>query len=206
MIFDSQGLVKDNKSDDWADSARLAGLMALLEHPKAPDCELYFVNGLPVRHPTESTYPENEPRCMSRDQLVCLAAGLWAEGSIAGARHIDNILGAFAPNDLDEKKKTWKMPDILEPSVKNHFALCAKREGFWLGYKWLEMSIKFNAKFTPLREPNQLIAVCAVAGPEYMKAYKNSCDWKKAIRLYWAESYRQEPEWAEFMIERIEKL
>lgn len=203
MIFDKLGLVKDNKSDDWADSARLAGLMTLFEHPRAPECAKYFVGGKPVRHPTQDKYPENEPRCMSRDQLVCLVAGLWKECNIGHTKSIDDSLGMWAPNNMDEKTKKWKIPDILMPSVKNHFSLCAKREGFWLGYQWLKLDIWYNGKYTPMREPNQLIAMCVVAGPKYIDLYKESCDWKKAIRIYWAESYRQEPELAEFLISKL---
>jgi len=210
MIFDSMGLVQDNGASDWADSARLAGLMALFDHPNAPDCSKYFVkteNGFfPVRHPTQTKYPENEPRCMSGDQIACLSAGLWKQGYITKARRIYDLCGWWAPNNMNEKTKKWKVPDFIQPNMKNHLALCAHRKGFWFGYKWLEWSIKMNAKFSPFREPNQLIAMCSIAGLEYLKMYKSSCDWKLAIKLYWASSYRKESDWADFMINQMETV
>jgi hypothetical protein len=204
MIFDKYGLVKDNGASDWADSARLAGIMALLGHESAPICGKYFVGGKPVRHPYATQYPENEPRCMSRDQLVCLMAGLYNQQDYFNRWKMAGKW--FAPNNMNEQTKKWKVPDIFTPSVRNHFKLCANKEGSWLGYMWLRLDIWYNAKFTPLREPNQLLAMCVVAGPKYVRLYKASCDWKKAIRLYWAESYRDEKEFAEFLIAKLERF
>jgi len=216
MIIDSFGLPRFGVANDFADSSMLAGMMAIFDHPLAPNLDKYFVSGKPVRHPYEITYPENEPRCMSRDQLILLEAGCLQQES----PHSDYMVGKwFAPNNLDEKTRKWKMPDPLSPSAQNHFYLCGNQSGFWLGYKWLEWDINYNAQHTPLREPNQLIAMCMVAGPKYIRMYKSSCDWKQALRLYWCDDRpnppppaaplyynRGEKEFCEFMIKKLEAI
>lgn len=200
MIFNSLGLPRDNGASDWMDSSRLAGLMALFKHPKAPTIALYFTDKGPVRCPNmgDDGYYHNkleyDPKDFSRDQATCLAAGFWRQEKEGLYREMFNgeLVGWRAPNG-----------DLLSPSVMNHFKLCADRKGSWLGYKFLELDIWYNAKFTPMREPNQLIALCMVAGPKYVRMYKRSCDWKAAIREYWALSYRKEEEFAEFLINEL---
>lgn len=235
MEFDSLGLPKDNGATDWADSARLAGLMAAFDHPMAPPLAHYFIkteSGLkPVRHPTKKVYPENEPRTMSRDQLTCLAAGLYfqnqeyeseeyeSEPRLRGfysslAQLIVDQTGWFAPNDLDDEalrktgEKKWKIPDFISPPVRDHYKRCAnpafkitKLED-WL----LRRDIDFNAR-NPLAEHNQILAMCRVAGNQYVKYYteKNPI-WKTTIYNYWALSYRKEKDFADHMIAFTEKI
>lgn len=215
MIFDELGLPKDNGASDWADSSRLAGLMAVVlpNDPATPDLRSYFIGDKAVRHPTKTVYPENEPRCMSRDQLVCLAAGLKAQNNYDYAQKIVDETGLFAPNDLDEEalrvgKRKWKVPDLLLPHVREHFKICAGRQGSIVGAIFLAVDIFVSSKFLPMHEQNQMQCLVIARGKKWVSFYKK-CNpkWKEATLDYWATgsgAWRNEPVLAAKIIEKIE--
>ena len=194
MIFDELGLPKDSGATDFNDSARLAGIMVLFDHPLSQCINLqYYVDGLLnsnsidgtfkyVRHPKENTYD------FSRDQAVCLMSGFYNTGEhwLADKRYI-----------------TGK--DFLSPSVKGHITRCQSGEGTWFQNIWLKLDILYNAYFDPMSEPNQLICMLEVAGPEYVKMWtKHNKKWREAIREYWS-GWRGESELAEFLIKELEE-
>ena len=81
MYFDSKGLPTDVGASDYMDSARLAGIMAVFGHPQMTKEKilLYMINeSQAVRYPFSDPYnpASNNPNNFTRDQLVCLAAGL----------------------------------------------------------------------------------------------------------------------------------
>lgn len=207
MQIDELGLVKDNGASDWADSSRFAGLLALVDHPNAPDLRKYFVDGKPVRHPTATVYPENEPRVMSRDQLVVLAAGLAKQGFIQETINIANTCQYFAPNDMDEVTRKWKLPDIIAPHISAHFNRCAGRPVSMLSLALLKLDIYISGKFFPLAEQNQLQAVVLTAGKPFVEYYvKCNPQWEQATREYWYTghgAWRNEQEVAEMLIAKI---
>lgn len=214
MIIDEYGLPVDDGAATKADSARLAGMMALVNHPLAPPLEEYFVDDMnPVRHPYATVYPENNPRVMSRDQLVCLAAGLSAQGNIKYAQRILDLCTWFAPNNMDEQTRRWKIPDPISPQVRNHFKMCAIAKGTDFGYQCLILDIILNGKYNPLGEQNQTQAMVLTAekrtAGKWCKFYvRNTPKWKEATRKYWIDDRigycKGEPELCEMIIKTIE--
>lgn len=186
MIFDDLGLPRDNGSTDWQDSARLAGIIALFQYPTNSDLYLTdYINkdGKYIRHPKEYKYN------FSRDQSVPLMAGLW----INGLSYL-----------VDKNCITGK--DILSPSVRGHIRRCQDKKANWFQNLWLKLDIYYNAFFDPLSEPNQLLCMLMVAGPEYVKLWtKLNTKWKQAITDYWC-GWRGESGLAVHMINRIERI
>jgi len=183
MIFDNKGFPRDNGASDWQDSARLAGIMTLFGWPRHVPLEPYLdlMERRYVRHPKERLYD------MSRDQAVCLVAGYWKQGEY---ELVDRSL-------VDGK-------DIFSPSVRGHFRRCQGRSASALQNLWLRLDIMYSAYIKPMDEPNQLICILMVAGPEYVRLWrKHNKKWKEAIRLYWC-GWRGESELAELMISKIE--
>jgi hypothetical protein len=211
MIFDEQGLPRDRGATDCMDSCRLAGMMALIGHPSAPDMTKYLRYDIPeglqgVRHPTE--YPANNYKNFTLDQLKLLAAGLhrqWKNAECAALLRglIDRgYRGQNTEADIPGSLK--KFPDgadIPTPDVVNHLTLCA---GFKTDFRlkiWLVAAILFNAIFTPIREPNQLLAEVDIAGPKWVKFYRiTNIFWKYAVRRYW-NGWRNEPALSEMIID-----
>lgn len=186
MIFDEMGLPRDNGSTDWQDSARLAGIMVLFQYPTNKDLDLSeYVDdtGKYIRHPKEYKYN------FSRDQAVCLMAGLW----IDGATYL-----------VDKNAITGK--DFLSPSVMGHIRRCQNKKANWFQNLWLKLDIYYNAYVDPLSEPNQLLCMLMVAGPEYVKLWtKLNTKWQQAITYYWS-GWRGESGLAVHMINKIEGI
>lgn len=208
-------LPKDIGASDWQDSCRLAGLMAMINHPKAPNMRYYVkhllgVGAVGVRCPIEP--PADNPNNFSRDQLMLLVAGLHAQKKFYLAECLYDAAkarGYRAQNTEHDYPGTTKKfpdgPDILFPSAVNHLKLASQLSGSFLGYVNLTLDILINAAFTPTREPNQLIAMCVVAGPKWVAFYKKvTPKWRTAIREYWS-GWRGEPEIAEMFIQFLEK-
>lgn len=216
MIFDSCGLPRDTGATDFMDSASRAGLMALFDAGFDPSGLCMYLDHEPLigfvgrRHPFE--VPSNNYKNFTRDQLVCLAAGLWKGGGRYVPHLYENAVksGNRAQNtEKDVVGSTKKFPDgadWLSPSVMNHLRLCSGLKPTVLGTAWLIMDIVYHSLFTPLREPNQLICMCVVAGPKYVKLFKKlNSKWKQGITDYWS-GWRGEPLFAQIMIDRLTKI
>lgn len=212
MIIDKYGLPRDNNATDAADSARLAGIMALIGHPLAPSLGDYFVfyqgKIAPVRHPIENKFPENDPRTMSRDQLVCLAAGLWAQKKHNLADEIRKSCRFFAPNTLNEETKTWKIPDPIGFAVRAHFKMCADPNYQLSRFEKNMLRLEITGSvFEPWSEQNQIMCMCIVAGHEFVWYYKQANPfWAESIRHYWIRSHRADPDLATLFIEVFGRL
>jgi len=211
MIFNTSGFPKDNGATDFLDSSRLAGMLVISKNPQAVDCSKYFVDGNPTRCPSEPGIASN-PHTFSRDQLVVLAAGLMLQG------HKDQIASMYkkaekafhlAPNNQnDDGSKKWFGGDFIASHIMGALAKAAGLHPKLsiMQSLLLKFNIWLNNKRTPLNESNQLIAVCVMAGPEYVRQYRdNTPQWKQAILNYWALSYRNEPEIANALIDVISK-
>jgi len=162
MKIDYLGLPQIEGSSDLQDSAMFAGMLTLFGVADIP-VEKYVDNGVYVRHPKEIKYD------FSRDQAICLIAGLWKKG-----------LFSLVNKDFVTGK------DIFSPSVQGHFLRCQGKQASWYHNMWLRADILFHAKCKPLSESNQLICMMMVAGPEYVRLWKRmNKDWNKSISYYW---------------------
>lgn len=214
MIFDSIGLPKTAGETDYMDSARLSGMLALFGHPgmSSAKLSLYIENGICFRYPfvDESNPASNNPANVTRDQILPLVAGFYKRGWIAKtaavlkATEARVILGiARAQNtdaDVIGSRKPWyNGADLMLPSDVGHLRICAGLGATLLQRLWLRAEIIIHNRFTPLREPNQLMCKCKVAGEAYVALFKRNSNWQEAVRLYWS-GWRSEPELAEFFI------
>jgi hypothetical protein len=187
MIFDRFGLPKDAGASDLQDSARAAGLCVLFGlHPEI-DLSLYTNGkGQYWRHPSEFIYS------MSRDQTICLFAGMWKQKLF----HLVN------PNYNTEG-------DLVSPAVRGHFRRCARLDSSWFQDAWLMADVYAHAWFTPTGESNQLISMMMVADPKFLRAWcKLNKHWRTSIQIYWymgEGAWRGERELGEKMIKVIEE-
>jgi hypothetical protein len=181
MDFDGLGLPKDKGATDRQDSARLAGIMTVFEWPQVVSCSKYFDGFKYVRHPEEPGYD------FSRDQSICLMAGL-------SKQQFYYI--------IDKKYVDGK--DIFSPSHMGHIARCKGDKATFAQNSWLWMDIYWSCFVKPMGEPNQLLCMMMMADPKYLNFWcKNNKKWKESIREYWS-GWRGEPELAEHMILKIE--
>lgn len=203
MIFDDQGFPKDNGASDWLDSARLAGLMAIVNHPQTPDLSYYVISGEAVRHPTS---PSNN---VTRDQLMPLVAGLYKQGHKTYAELLylacNRKFGwGRAQNTHDifgEQKPFWRGRDILTPAHMLVMAKACGKKGPKIGYLFVLLDIIWASYIKKHDENNQLISMLFVLGPNWLKLYKLLAgkNYEIAIRNYW-ENWRNEPELAQMLI------
>ena len=187
MIFHGWGYPKVNGADDWADSSHLAGLLAVMDHPDAVPCLRYLVGREYIRHPNEKRYD------FSRDQATMLMCGFISQG------YRDCVKLSY----INGK-------DILPPSVRGIERIAKTGKALWYQKLWLKGEIYWHSWLQPLEEPFQIIAMCRVYGPEYLKLWtsKNKL-WKWSIRRYLSQldgAWRNEPELAEWVIAKVEEL
>lgn len=193
------GYPRDNGATDMMDSSRLAGVLSVFKFPGF-FISYYFIDNKVVRCRVSEVLSDQcaDHKNFSRDQLVPLIAGYYyafpSTGYYANLVY-ENIRFIFCPN--------W---DILSPSQLNHVRVCAGKKPNWFGLKWLELDIWYNAKYSPLAEPNQLLCMLMVAGPKYVQKWKQSNpQWEKAIRTYW-EGFRDEKEVSDHVVGVVSKI
>jgi hypothetical protein len=134
-----------------------------------------------VRHPDEYIYD------FSRDQYICLAAGLSVK----------------FPALVNESFFTGR--DWLSPSVHGHTRRCQGRSAYWFQNIWLNMDILFHALVTHLAEPNQVMVMAYKNEPKYLKLWTDwNKQWKASIILYFC-GWRGEPELTDWIIKKIEE-
>lgn len=213
MIFDSHGLPRDSGATDFADSARLAGIMMVFDHPEMNGLKLaqYIVNGdQGVRYPyvdPTGNLSSNNPKNFTRDQLMCLSAGLAVAGRkdlcllLLKAAEERNCRAQNVEKDVIGSVKTGADgADLLSPSHMNHLRICAGVKPKLLGKLFLVADICWNSVFARMEEPNQLMCMCKTAGSFYVKLLRTlNSKLDAAITHYWA-GWRGEPELAKLMI------
>lgn len=182
MIYDELGLPKDNGASDLQDSARLAGLLTVFNIQNIP-LERYVTETKYVRHPKEIIYN------FSRDQAVCLIAGLSVQGKNEMVKR----------NLIDGK-------DVMSPSVLGHIRRCQGKKALFFQDWWLWVDVLWSCKVTPMGEPNQLLCILMLADKKFLKFWlKNNKSWKESIVEYWS-GWRGEKEFAEHMIKTLEAV
>ncbi len=181
----------DSGSTDGQDSARLAGLMWVFNHPqKIPYMSDYYsfnpVNDdlRYLRHPVEGNKTP-----ISRDQIVPLFAGFFVSGNKIF------INPYYRPHG-----------EITMPSVANHIGICGGMQSKWFGNLWLWLDVFWSCFIAPMDEPNQLICMMKVHPNEAYIIYwvNNNKYWREAIREYWC-GWRDEVDLAELMIKDLEQ-
>ncbi len=185
MIFDNLGLPRDTGATDKQDSARLAGVMAVFKHPLAPNCRDYLVDTGKlhyVRHPEEPRYD------FSRDQAVCLIAGLGAQKKHAYVNK-DYIVGK----------------DFFSPSHTGHIRLCQGLQPFLYQKLWFWLDVLYSVLFSPASEPNQMLCMLMTADRKYLRFWiKHNKLWEYAILDYWS-GWRGEGGLATHIIQTIKE-
>lgn len=212
MLFDSNGLPKMSGVSDNMDSAFTAGILATFDETFNKNICLKYVTspGICVRHLNENV--ANNPNNFSRDQLVPLISGLAALEAddicydILIACQKRGWLAQNTEEDIVGSKKKWPSgADWLSPSARNHLRICAGEAPSLIGKAWLVVDILYASYIDKKHEVNQLLCMCAIAGPVYLKLLKTlKKDLEQNIRDYYC-GWRNEPELAETIINYINK-
>jgi hypothetical protein len=188
---------------DFGDASRSSGIMSTFYSEIDQKCIVshYTKDGF-VRCPKpQKTW--NEPGNFSRDQLMCLASGLYYSGnSRLLLIHWDKqYWTGFCPN--------W---DILAPGAYFHYILCAKVWWmYWfglIGYPWQILDILYSTLIRPHGEQNQIICVAKRSGLLKFWAFCHPF-WKRAVLNYWGlkggdAEWRDQIEIGEYLVREIE--
>lgn len=184
MIFDRLGLPKDNGADDFADSARLAGLLTVFEWHQHTSLKKYIINEVDktvyVRHPNERKFD------FSRDQTIPFIAGLYKQGLwyCVSEKYVDG--------------KDW-----FSPSHKGHFRRCMAEKATWFQDLWLWIDVLWASFVAQMEENNQLLSILMIADVKYLKFYtKYNKLWEANVKSYWC-NWRNEKELAEHIINKV---
>ena len=210
------GFPRDNGATDFGDSSRLAGVMALVNHPDTPDLSLYVIEkdgqSLGVRFPLEDLFNpgSNNPLNFTRDQLLPLMAGLHKQGQQnVNKRLLDGIVsrGWRAQNiERWEPGSEKRHADIFSPSARLAIVKSAGVKPspalFITGYSFLLLDVLWASIMPKKFEINQTIAVAYLLG--LLPIIRLIPDFKEKLTYYWG-GWRNEPELAQQLIELISK-
>lgn len=221
IIRDRFGIVVQHRPDDplyldGGDSARVTGLLSMCGSVRDQFIITNFVKhpGNGVRHPFQDLNNNNNPNNFTRDQLICLMAGL--STSFINSIFAETVVKSYAKrlflgqntHDQENNKKPWyKGRDILHPGYIGFLIQAAQMRSFYfiLPFTWLFILLEllFSVFITPWRESNQTIALLNVSGKWFLKLYtKLHPDWKKPIIDYWS-GWRDQKEIAEIIINYV---
>lgn len=212
MRRDEYGFVcQSSKEDptymDGGDTSRATGILALVGSEKDQKLlPLHVIwSGYFVRHPGQ--IPWNSPQNFSRDQMICLIAGMWRTKQHGFVRKFFferlkywlRCQNTHENNGLQKKEGA----DILwNPSVIWHMILCGRIWWlYWfapLGYLFQVCDILWNCYVTPQGEQNQIFCIVVVSGllPLYLKLHP---DFDASMNKYWSE-WRDQKEIADMII------
>lgn len=172
-IFCEDGFPKDYGASDFADSARLAGMMAIVRMADTPDLSLYVnADGLAVRYPKVDPHNKNSnnPRNFTRDQALPLVAGLMAQKKFDTAKalvlaHKNRGWRGQNTHELyeDKLKPFWAGADLFSPANRLAMMKAANLKPSVLlnifGHLWLIADMVFASIQPSKYEINQLIAM-----------------------------------------------
>lgn len=183
---------------DGGDSSRSTGIMALFGSRIDQEVIDYHCTDKGfVRHPKQA--PWNDTSNFSRDQLLCLIAGLYK------AKKYKKIRREFY-------RQYWKgicpNGDLLGPEFYWHVILSGKIYFFyWLfpiGYLFQFLHIIWATQIDPDKEQNQTICMTTVSGLLWLWVFMHPY-WKTSIRNYWSK-WRDQDEIAKHIIKGINLL
>lgn len=192
---------------DGGDSARSTGIMALCEnYEDRVHLQLFFKFETcdPVRHPYQKPY--NDPKEMSRDQLICLSAGCYEPTSTVASRSLAKW--------YDSRKSWFLNNDLLSPSHWFHIYCCCHVDRNadlrtilfrYISAVFLLADILWSTKIKPNAEQNQIQCMVIVRGKWWLNLYcKLHPDWKKSVRDYF-DSWRDQHEIGEALIKKVQE-
>lgn len=220
------GLILDNASKDGGDSANRAGLLAI-----AGDEQLLFVTrgqellnlyhkgGICVRHPSQ--VPWNNPKNFTRDQLLPLTAGLYAQRRYSEVRDIfwahakrfffcqnseRDVVGSTKypwPHSFinDKGVKETRMFDFADPLWPNDIWHLIKAGRMWylywfaiIGIPCFLFALGSHCEFYKGDDEGQMIAACYIQGPWALRMYRtHRKGWISKLESYW-NGWRNQPE------------
>jgi hypothetical protein len=196
---------------DGGDSASRTGIMALCgsyaDIVRLEDFFIYFDKRyMPVRHPHQNAY--NHPKSMSRDQIICLAAGFYRNFGVRSILYT-SFKGWY------ETQRGWFInKDILLPSHWFHIYCCCNSDRNadlvtilfrYISAVFLFFDVLWSTKIKPWDEQNQILCILIVRGKKWLKFYcKLHPDWQKATMRYW-DSWRDQKEIGLALIDLVKK-
>jgi hypothetical protein len=203
---------------DGGDSARTEGILAMVGNKDDYKYILNFVSpsGDCVRHPFQDENNNNNPNNFTRDQLLCLMAGL--SKSPIGILLNKQILRAYAKryfrgqntHDQEGNLKPWyKGRDLFHPGHIGFMIQASKSYVLYpflpICWAFLLIEILIHTVFTPERESNQLISMLDVSGKFFLKLFVLlNPHWQIHIVEYWS-GWRDQAEIGELIIQYILK-
>lgn len=209
IVYDEHGIVCQHDRHNptgylcGGDSARGVGMLALVGDTQSKEVIHKFVTeeGLGVRHPYQSFIKDiqlnnDDPRSFTRDQLLCLMAGLHKINRIDLNRklfysHASRLFLCQNTHDQYGNEKPWYKG--RDPLLFHHIGFMVLASKLWYLYwilpaAWLLMLIEImvNVYVTPDREQNQLLAMLDVYGSPWLRLYTEwHPDWKRTTNEYW---------------------
>lgn len=201
MILNELGYPKPTGASDWEDSSHLAGILAVTEclgpffeedgqrvFDQAISCKKYVMAGHDGYYYVRVFGSKYN---FSRDQFICLAAGLYKQG-----------LGQYVDFDYVTGN------DVMPPSVRGMVAIIKGGQASWFQKLWFKAELLFHALHDPTGEPFQIMAMCEVYGTDFYKLWTGLNPlWRDAINRYFCEgdgAWRNEPELAAHAIKYVE--
>jgi hypothetical protein len=166
------GFVKIKGASDLEDSSMAAAMCVVFDYPIEVSLSKY------LKQPYYEWYSmyqrcDNSKYLFSRDQTLCLVAGLYLKGmsDFVGLERVDGH-------------------DVFSPANKGHVKRCQGLKASWFQDLWFWADLAFSAYVKPLEELNQLFCMMMIADVKFMKWYcKANPRWREALRQYWYEGY-----------------
>jgi len=200
---------KPRGATDYMDSAHLIGVMIFVGQDVSIDIlrNYHIGRGFLVRCPVNcgsSLQPLNTYN-FTRDQLISLLSAFYIKNQYEIIHKVIRNIGWRMWNtDKDAvgtKKKFPDGPDILDPSHFGYLRILNSKKPLFFQKAWMLLKILVNSKFTPLKEPNNIIIMSYYYG--YLDLLKRlNPQLKQAINGYW-NGWRGEPEIAQALCKKV---
>jgi len=181
VIRDDLGIILQHPIDanSGGDSSRTTGLMSLfgstIDQQIVHLFEVPNKSGLLTRHP--SHYSNN---CFTRDQAICLLAGIWKSGNYQLARRVfwsHAKRGFFCQNYMEQfanaktrvrENKGFFGRDPLSPSHIGYLIICARLWFLYpfllIAFPWFLIDLWYFTRIAPRQEQNQIVCMAKVYG------------------------------------------
>lgn len=184
-MYLDKGFVKIEGVTDLEDASVAAGMCAVFEYPIQFDITKH------IRPDGKYQRCDNSKYLFSRDQTICLVAGLLAKGysSLVGLDKVDGH-------------------DFFSPSARGHVRICKGLKPYWYQTLWFKMDLWFSATFKPDAELNQILTMIYVHPDRSLLAWYCEMNplWNMAILNYWCQGegkWRDEKQFAYHVEKKI---